>query len=186
MSASADVSLRGPCCLPVTARVPGHPLGGSGPTRPGTRSARLRRPGGRGAGRRGRGQAAGPAAHWPSAVPGAGRRPKAVSRLPEAEAGAGCGTGSSERRRGRVGAARRVGRGTRTGTAKGAQTCAGCCRWDRRPEPGLRLLSRGTIDLARWGVRLREREGGRSRGGPRRQKVRLLWGPEEVKWEESV
>lgn len=60
----------------------------------------------------------------------------------------------------------------------------GFCCWARQLAPRLRLLSRGTVDLAlrERGVRLQEREGGRSLGP---QKVRPHRGPEEVKWEEE-
>lgn len=80
LKASADVSLPGPCHLPVTARAPGCPPPPPywpRPHAPGQAERQTAAPKRPGAGWEGRGQAAGPAAYWPSSVPGAGRPEKA-------------------------------------------------------------------------------------------------------------
>lgn len=111
--------------------------------------------------RAGRGRAAGPAAHWPSAVLGAGRRARRASALRQAEAGAG--------RRdpllaGRGGGGRALRDGSTEGRSQARRRAPrpelGFCRWARHWEPRLRSLSGGTIDLA-----LRERGAFASRRG---------------------
>lgn len=113
------------------------------PHAPGHAERQTSAPGRPRAGRAGRGRAAGPAAHWPSAVPGAGRRGRRASALRQAEAGAG--------RRDRLLAGRGGGgRALRDGSTEGRSQARrrapspelGFCRWARLREPGLRPLFR--------------------------------------------
>lgn len=119
-----------------------------------------------GAGLQGRDRAAGPAAHWPSAVRGRGAWRGRVSGLGQAAAGAGRrdrlrrvaeGLGVWAPRGGSVGDASRGDRGA-------PKPLLGFCRWGRHQDPALRPLFGGTFDLALRGVCLWETRGGRSRG----------------------
>ncbi|CAN0304309.1 unnamed protein product [Rangifer tarandus platyrhynchus] len=123
-------------------------------------------------GAEGRGQAAGPAAIGRAQHPGRGAGRRRVGALAEAEAGAGLrdwlipcrGEGEREPLDGS-----RENRSQRR--RKASRPKLGFCRLDRHPEPGLRSLFGGTIDLA-----LREEEerpppgaGKREEPGPRRK-----------------
>lgn len=172
MSASADVSLRGPCRLPVTERVPGHPQR-SRPHAPGHAERQTAAPRRAGAGRAGRGQAAGPPPIGRAQGRGRGAGRRRVSRLGEAEARAG----RRDWRRAaaeRVVAARRVRVGALTGTA-GHPDCA----WLLPPEPPPGAWAPTTFprDHRPCSVgRSPSGEGSGEEPGPRRQKVRRLGG----------
>lgn len=162
VSESADVSLRGPCSLPVTERVPGHHLSGHSPTRPGTRSARLRSLSGWGRGGRGGTRQRDPPPIGRAQCWGRGTGRRRVSRLPEAEA---CAALLDPRLRAAewVGGRRATGRlGTLAGTAEGAQTTA--------TGTALRTLgsdhfSEGPLTLLRGALALGSRKEGGA-GGP--------------------